>query len=84
MSALECYNVARKAVVSLTYVSMSLVFVSHVNFEKCPCRCVEFLGQGPQYKYALPHKYMPIKKSCTALIIRFLLTPLMMTQQLIE
>ena len=41
---------------------MSLSSMSHVDFKKTPCRCVEFKGQGPPKYFAhlpLGFSYVP-------------------------
>ena len=40
-------NLRNENVMSLAFFPMSIVFMSHVDFKKRPCRPFEFKGQGP-------------------------------------
>ena len=52
MSPLRCFHVTRQIVempyvVSPFFLVMSITPMSYVDFKKWPCRCVNFMGQGP-------------------------------------
>ena len=55
MSLLRCSHVTYRIkeiphVVSLIFFLMSLGYMSHVNFKKCPCCRIEFRGRGPLFR----------------------------------